>query len=43
MNRPRLYDMFDDLYIDIGTPPFNVWKKELASKILVLGEIISRR
>jgi len=29
LNRQKLYDMFDDLYIDIGTPPFNVWKKEL--------------
>lgn len=43
MNRPRLYDMFDDLYIDIGTPPFNVWKKELECRgvrveILVRGD-----
>lgn len=32
MNRQKLYDMFDDLYINIGAPPFKVWKKELEDR-----------
>ena len=42
MNRPKLYEMLDDLYIDLGTPPFNVWEKELEDRGIRIEVVVQK-